>query len=296
LVTQSGAGLVCEPEDPGSIAATVARFAAMRPEQRLCMGEAGRRFYDDHLSLKAGVTKFEEIFNRVRASALPRGFGPAFSIYQRLGKRLFDLLAAVPLLILLSPLMLIIGLSSTWLIGRPIFFRQLRPGYLEMPFTIYKFRTMRDSTDSQGIPLPDGERLHPLGIFLRLTSLDELPELWNVLRGDMSLVGPRPLLMKYLPFYTEEERVRSTVRPGITGWAQVNGRNEAGWDDRLRKDIWYVRNQGLLLDLKILWMTILKVAKREQVIVDARSAMLNLDEERSGMGSERRGPKVDQPC
>jgi lipopolysaccharide/colanic/teichoic acid biosynthesis glycosyltransferase len=201
---------------------------------------------------------------------------------RRLGKRLFDLLAAVFLLILLSPLMMIIGLCSILLIGRPVFFRQPRPGYLERPFTIYKFRTMRDSTDSQGIPLPDGERLHPFGAFLRRTSLDELPEFWNVLRGDMSVVGPRPLLMKYLPFYTEEERIRSTVRPGITGWAQINGRNEASWDDRLRKDIWYVRNQSFLLDLKILWMTVVKVLRREQVIVDARSIMLNLDEERGG--------------
>jgi lipopolysaccharide/colanic/teichoic acid biosynthesis glycosyltransferase len=122
--------------------------------------------------------------------------------------------------------------------------------------------------------------LHPLGNFLRRTSLDELPELWNVLRGDMSLVGPRPLLMKYLPFYTDEERIRFTVRPGITGWAQVNGRNEASWDDRLRHDVWYVRNRGFLLDIKVLWMTVVKVVRREQVIVDARSAMLNLDEER----------------
>jgi lipopolysaccharide/colanic/teichoic acid biosynthesis glycosyltransferase len=167
--------------------------------------------------------------------------------------------------------------------GRPVLFRQTRSGYLEEPFTIYKFRTMRETVDSQGLPLPDGERLHSFGIFLRRTSLDELPEFWNVLRGDMSLVGPRPLLMKYLPFYNEEERIRFMVRPGITGWAQVNGRNDAGWDDRLRKDVWYVRNQSFLLDIKILWITAAKVVMREQVIVDARSAMLNLDEERAGL-------------
>lgn len=158
------------------------------------------------------------------------------SLYKRFGKRLFDLLVTVPLLILLSPLMLIIGLCSLLFMGKPFLFRQVRPGFREQPFTIYKFRTMHDLKDSQGRLLPDGQRLNRFGTFLRRTSLDELPEFWNVLRGDMSLVGPRPLLMKYLPFYTEEERIRFTVRPGITGWAQVNGRNEASWDDRLRKE------------------------------------------------------------
>jgi lipopolysaccharide/colanic/teichoic acid biosynthesis glycosyltransferase len=142
---------------------------------------------------------------------------------------------------------------------------------------------MRDAADAQGVPLPDGERLNWLGTFLRETSLDELPELWNVLRGDMSLVGPRPLLMRYQPFYSEEERIRFTVRPGITGWAQVNGRNEASWDDRLANDVWYVRNRSLLLDVKILLRTVVRVVKREQVIADARSIMLNLDEERAGL-------------
>jgi lipopolysaccharide/colanic/teichoic acid biosynthesis glycosyltransferase len=195
-------------------------------------------------------------------------------------KRLLDAAGAVLALAVLSPILAAVALAVRLSIGRPVLFRQTRPGYLEKPFVIYKFLTMREAVDSQGISLPDGERLHPLGNFLRRTSLDELPELWNVLRGDMSLVGPRPLLMKYLPFYTDEERIRFTVRPGITGWAQVNGRNEASWDDRLRHDVWYVRNRGFLLDIKVLWMTVVKVVRREQVIVDARSAMLNLDEER----------------
>ena len=202
-------------------------------------------------------------------------------------KRLLDIAGAASALLLLSPMLAAVALAIRLFIGRPVLFRQLRPGYLKKPFMIYKFRTMRETADSQGIPLPDGERLHPFGTFLRRTSLDELPEFWNVLRGDMSLVGPRPLLMKYLPFYTEEERIRFMVRPGITGWAQVNGRNEASWDDRLRKDVWYVRKQSLLLDIKILWMTVAKVVRREQVIVDARSAMLNLDEERAGLKVNR---------
>jgi lipopolysaccharide/colanic/teichoic acid biosynthesis glycosyltransferase len=198
-------------------------------------------------------------------------------------KRCFDVAVAASALILLSPLLLLLTLATRLILGRPAIFRQIRPGYLETPFTIYKLRTMRDSADSHGIQLPDAARLHPFGNFLRRTSLDELPEFWNVLRGDMSLVGPRPLLIKYLPFYTERERVRFTVRPGITGWAQVNGRNESTWDERLGRDVWYVQNRSLLFDLKILWMTVLKVARREQVIVDARSVMLNLDEERGGL-------------
>jgi lipopolysaccharide/colanic/teichoic acid biosynthesis glycosyltransferase len=176
--------------------------------------------------------------------------------------------------------MLIVVLCCWVFMGRPAIFRQIRPGYLENPFTIFKFRTMRDALDVHGDPLPDKDRLHPFGNFLRRTSLDEIPELWNVLRGDMSLVGPRPLLMKYLSFYTADERIRAAVRPGITGWAQVNGRNEASWNDRLAKDIWYVHNLSFLLDTRILWMTAVKVLKREQVVVDARSVMLNLDEER----------------
>lgn len=198
-------------------------------------------------------------------------------------KRLIDIAGAASALLLLSPLLAAVAFAVHLFLGRPVLFRQTRPGYLEKPFSIYKFRTMRQAVDPQGHPLPDGERLHPLGNFLRRTSLDELPEFWNVLRGNMSMVGPRPLLMKYLPFYTGEERVRFTVRPGITGWAQVNGRNEAGWEDRFRMDIWYVRNQSVLLDIKILWMTVAKVVRRQQVIVDARSVMLNLDEERAGL-------------
>lgn len=191
-------------------------------------------------------------------------------------------IAAISLLTIL-PLLAAIAVVIRLTMGRPVLFRQVRPGYLQQPFTIYKFRTMREAVNSQGTPLPDGERLHRLGTFLRRASLDELPEFWNVLRGDMSLVGPRPLLMKYLRFYTEEERIRFMVRPGITGWAQVNGRNEASWDDRLRNDIWYVWNRSSLLDIKILWMTVVKVVRREHVVVDARSTTLNLDEERAGL-------------
>jgi sugar transferase EpsL len=182
------------------------------------------------------------------------------SLYQRFRKRLFDLLVTVPLLILLSPLMLLIGLCSLLFMGKPLLFRQMRPGFREQRFTIYKFRTMHDLKDSQGRLLPDGQRLNRFGTFLRRTSLDELPEFWNVLRDDMSLVGPRPLLPEYLPRYTTFQRRRHEVKPGITGWAQVNGRNALTWEQKFELDVWYVDHKSLPLDLKILWLTLLSVS------------------------------------
>lgn len=171
-------------------------------------------------------------------------------------KRLIDILVSASLLMLALPLLLLI---STWVlasVGSPVLFRQTRPGRYGEPFQMYKFRTMRDTVDTDGGPLPDEERITDLGRRLRASSLDELPELWNVLKGDMSLVGPRPLLLEYLPLYTPEQARRHDVRPGITGWAQVNGRNALSWDERLAMDVWYVENHNLWLDLKILGSTV----------------------------------------
>jgi sugar transferase EpsL len=187
------------------------------------------------------------------------------SLYQRFGKRLFDLLVTVPLLILLSPLMLILWLCSLLFMGKPLLFRQARPGFRGQPFTIQKFRTMHDSKDSHGCLLPDGQRLSWFGAFLRRTSLDELPEFWNVLRGHMSLVGPRPLLAEYLPLYSAFQQRRHEVNPGITGWAQVNGRNALTWERKFEMDVWYVDHCSFWLDVKILVLTIWKVLVREGV-------------------------------
>ena len=181
------------------------------------------------------------------------------SVYQRLGKRLLDLLVTIPLLIFLSPLMLIIGLCSLLFMGKPLLFRQSRPGFREKSFTIYKFRTMHDLRDSQEDLLPDGQRLNRFGTFLRRTSLDELPELWNVLRGDMSLVGPRPLLMEYLPRYTAEQRQRHLVKPGITGLAQICGRQDITFSRRIELDNSYIDNYSLWFDLSVLVKTIAQV-------------------------------------
>jgi sugar transferase EpsL len=180
-------------------------------------------------------------------------------------KRFLDLAVAGTGLIVLSPAMLAVAALVWAFMGRPILFTQVRPGQGGRLFTVYKFRTMSDATDARGRPLHDAERLTGLGRFLRRTSLDELPQLWNVLRGDMSLVGPRPLLVEYLPLYSPEQARRHEVRPGITGWAQINGRNAQSWEERLSLDVWYVDHRSLLLDARILWRTLLKLPRSEGV-------------------------------
>jgi lipopolysaccharide/colanic/teichoic acid biosynthesis glycosyltransferase len=180
-------------------------------------------------------------------------------------KRATDIVvASLAMLVFLIPILLL-----TWLVrsklGSPVFFRQVRPGVGGKPFEMVKFRTMTDERDEHGELLPDAERLTSFGKFLRSSSLDELPELWNVLKGDMSLVGPRPLLMEYLPKYTRKQARRHEVRPGITGWAQINGRNRAKWTERLRNDVWYVDNRSFLLDLRILWGTVRYVLARKDI-------------------------------
>jgi sugar transferase EpsL len=180
-------------------------------------------------------------------------------------KRALDLAVAITALLLLWPVMLLCAVAIRRHLGSPVLFRQTRPGLHGRPFELLKFRSMRDALDAYGQPLPDAERLTPLGARLRRWSLDELPQLINVLRGDMSLVGPRPLLMEYLPLYSPEQARRHEVRPGITGWAQVNGRNAQTWEERFRLDVWYVDHQSLALDLRVLWMTVAKVLRREGI-------------------------------
>ena len=180
-------------------------------------------------------------------------------------KRFFDLIVAVPSLIILSHLLIFIGILVRLKIGSPVLFKQMRPGLYGKPFTIYKFRTMTDKRDKDGNLLPDGERLTRLGRFLRKTSMDELPELFNVVKGDMSIVGPRPLLMQYLDRYTPEQARRHEAKPGITGWAQVNGRNAISWEDKFKLDVWYVDHWSLWLDVRIILMTVIKVLRREGI-------------------------------
>jgi sugar transferase EpsL len=180
-------------------------------------------------------------------------------------KRLFDIAVSALLLILLSPILILIFFLIRVNMGSPVLFRQIRPGLKDQLFTVYKFRTMSERFDLAGNPLPDGERLTSLGRFLRKTSLDEIPQLFNVLTGDMSLVGPRPLLIEYLPLYSPDQARRHLVRPGITGWAQVHGRNTISWQDKFYLDVWYVENASFVLDIKILCMTALKVLRRDGI-------------------------------
>lgn len=188
-------------------------------------------------------------------------------------KRIIDVLVAALALIVLSPILLVVAMCVRLRLGSPILFRQVRPGLFGRPFAMLKFRTMLDVCGAQGVLLPDERRLTTFGRFLRSTSLDELPELWNVLWGEMSLVGPRPLLMEYLPLYTPAQRRRHEVRPGITGWAQINGRNALSWDEKFELDVWYVDNRTTLLDLTILWRTLGKVTKRDGISAEGEATM-----------------------
>lgn len=190
-----------------------------------------------------------------------------------MSKRFFDIVASVAGLILLSPVIAIVAYLIRNRLGSPILFRQVRPGLGGKPFEMIKFRTMRDAFDANGNPLPDSERMTDFGRFLRSSSLDELPELWNVIKGDMSLVGPRPLLMEYLPLYDEVQIRRHDARPGVTGWAQINGRNALSWEEKFKFDVWYVDNQSLWLDLKIILLTIKKVLIRDGISAEGEVTM-----------------------
>jgi sugar transferase EpsL len=196
-------------------------------------------------------------------------------------KRVFDLIATVAGLILIWPFFIILALLVRFKLGSPVLFHQTRPGLHGNPFIMLKFRTMTEERDAGGSLLPDAQRLTRLGTFLRSTSLDELPELLNVLKGDMSLVGPRPLLMEYLERYSSEQARRHEVRPGITGWAQVNGRNALSWEEKFEFDVWYVDNWSLWLDIKILFLTVLKTLRREGISAEGEATMTRF------MGSEK---------
>jgi sugar transferase EpsL len=188
-------------------------------------------------------------------------------------KRLFDIVCSAAALLVLSPLLLVLASLVRWKLGSPVIFRQLRPGRGGRLFEVWKFRTMTEARDPNGQLLPDAARLPPFGRWLRATSLDELPELWNVLRGEMSLVGPRPLLVEYLPLYSAEQARRHELRPGLSGWAQVNGRNALTWDEKFRLDVWYVDHRTFWLDLKIMALTLARVFRREGISAAGEATM-----------------------
>ena len=213
-------------------------------------------------------------------------------IYEKYIKRLLDFILSLLALIILSPVMLIIAILVRIKLGKPVIFKQERPGKDEKIFTLYKFRTMTDERDEEGNLLPDEKRLTKFGKMLRSTSLDELPELVNILKGDMAIVGPRPLLVRYLPFYTEEERHRHDVRPGLTGLAQISGRNKVAWDTRLKLDVEYVNNCTFKNDIKIVCKTVKKVLKKEDILVGKENILQNLDIEREKINSGNKEIKI----
>lgn len=198
-------------------------------------------------------------------------------MYQKYIKRLLDIIISFVALVVLSPVLLVVAILVRVKLGSPVIFHQQRPGYQEKIFKLCKFRTMTDERDENGELLPDEVRLTSFGKFLRSTSLDELPELWNILKGDMSIIGPRPLLVRYLPYYTEEERHRHDVRPGLTGLAQVNGRNALGWEDRFAYDLEYVNHLTFMMDLRIIGMTVGKVLKRSGTLSGAEQVVADFD-------------------
>lgn len=263
MVEEAQAGLAFEPQSPSSLAAAVIHMAALDETARRRMGQAGRQYYQDQLSLAQGTAAFVDVFERAVRLQRPG---------DRL-KRTLDVTVATSAVTLLSPVLLLLALLIRQRLGSPVLFKQERPGRNGQPFTMYKFRSMTDARAADGTLLPDGDRLTAFGRFLRASSLDELPELYNVLRGDMSLVGPRPLLTAYLPLYSAEQSRRHDVRPGLTGWAQVNGRNALSWEQKFEYDVWYVENRSVTLDLKILLMTIQKVLKRDGISAQGEATM-----------------------
>ena len=194
-------------------------------------------------------------------------------MYRLFFKKLFDFFCSFCIIIFFSPLFAVLSILIKIKLGSPVLFTQKRPGYKGKLFTLYKFRTMNNKTDVLGNLLPDEERLTKFGKFLRSTSLDELPELFNILKGEMSFVGPRPLLTEYLPLYSDEQKRRHDVKPGLTGWAQINGRNAITWQDKFELDVWYVDNLSFLLDIKILWLTLWRVLKKEGISQQGHATM-----------------------
>jgi lipopolysaccharide/colanic/teichoic acid biosynthesis glycosyltransferase len=270
LVQEAGAGIVFEPQHPDQLAAAVLALKAMSVEDRRRLARNGSQFYRDNLSLETGVSKFLNIFEEALLTK------PRLTAAQRV----VDIVAGSAALVLLSIPMAIVAILIRRKLGSPVLFRQTQPGRNGRTFEIVKFRSMTEALGEDGGLLSDHQRITSFGARLRHSSLDELPELWNVLRGKMSLIGPRPLPMRYTKYLTDEERIRLLVRPGMTGWAQVNGYSTASWTERLGMDVWYLRNRSLRLDARIVVKTLARVFRRSGVPVNPDCVMQDLDAER----------------
>ncbi|HEX8091382.1 MAG TPA: sugar transferase [Blastocatellia bacterium] len=269
VVESAGGGIFVPPGDDAALAEAARRLREDRPQAER-MGRSARAFVVERFNRRQQAAVFLHLIRRLAAGV---GASKKFGFYRRAGKRLFDLVLSLLALILLSPLLVMLALLVRVKLGSPALFRQRRPGLNGRPFTLMKFRTMTDARDANGHLLPDSERLTSFGRFLRSTSLDELPELFSVLKGEMSLVGPRPLLMEYLDRYSAEEARRHEAKPGITGWAQINGRNAISWEERFKLDVEYVDGLSLGFDLKVIWLTLIKILRREGISAEGHSTM-----------------------
>ncbi len=265
VIEQARGGTFIPPGNDALLAQTIVEYEQDRSR---CSQEGtnARRYVQRHFERSDQAEALEQVLAEVAEQ-------DHRSWYQRHGKRWIDVLLTIPLSILLLPVIALTSLCVRWRLGTPVLFRQQRAGKNGKPFTLYKFRTMRDALDDRGQPLPDAARLTHFGQWLRSLSLDELPQLWNILRGDMSLVGPRPLLTRYLPRYSARQARRHITRPGVTGWAQVNGRNAISWEKKFELDVWYVEHCTLFLDLRILWRTFIQVALRRGVRAEGHATM-----------------------
>jgi lipopolysaccharide/colanic/teichoic acid biosynthesis glycosyltransferase len=263
LVTEAGAGVVVQAGNARALADAALRLAGLPREALAAMGTAGRAFYERELCPAIGIARTLAVIEAAVADRRKGG----------VARRVFDVAAASAALLVAAPLLPLIAAAVWCDLGSPVLLRQQRPGLNGKPFRLYKFRTMSDARDASGALLPDAGRVSRAGRILRRLSLDELPQLWNVLRGDMSIVGPRPLLMAYLDRYTPEQARRHDVKPGITGWAQINGRNAISWEQKLALDVWYADNRSVALDLKILSLTIAKVFRRQGIAAPGYESM-----------------------
>ncbi len=266
-VAHDKTGVLVPVHDAPALADSIIAYL-LQPERRRAHGPAARTMVEARFSRQTVWSALGDFYAELRSAQPARQ-----QLTQRMLKRSLDVLVSAAALLLLAPVMAAVAIAVRVKLGGPVLFRQQRPGLAGRAFTMVKFRTMLDATGADGKPLPDGDRLTSFGKLLRSTSLDELPELWNVLRGDMSLVGPRPLLMEYLERYTPEQARRHEVRPGVTGWAQVNGRNALSWEDRFRCDVWYVEHRSLSLDLRIIARTLALVVRRTGVNAAGESTM-----------------------
>ncbi|MBN2801530.1 MAG: sugar transferase [Deltaproteobacteria bacterium] len=269
LIIQAKTGIVCEPMNPESIAQGALKLESMTQAELKKMGKSGLSFYQKNLSIAVGASKFEKLFNQF---AVSQSVDSNIDFEKNI-KRLVDLSASVACFAVTGPIMALAAAAIYKSMGSPVFFRQKRPGLNGRPFELLKFRTMKVSEKGSDDVSNDAMRITKVGKFLRAASIDELPTLINVLKGEMSLVGPRPLLMQYLDRYTKEQSRRHDVKPGITGWAQVNGRNALSWEEKFKYDVWYVDNQSLLLDMKIIVKTVLKVLQRDGISHDGEATM-----------------------